>query len=343
MKVLYLSVIIGSGITVTVIIGILFLIGFHNDITNPQTIPLIPSENDTRPLMQDDPFMPDKNDSKILSQINQQALMYKKNGDRTKLYEQMNMMSKKLQDVASKSLGIDNLSITLNDTSDFPFVDPDVIADKSRTDSIACDIPTNIPNNLQKIRQTELFQMFANKYSKHGIGLSIADERTTYSIIHYGLYANDANNNTAFTYFHINSCTGQIMNPESYFLGCNDRTNNNFITTHNKNDIISSLKLDLFCKIPLDPWRQMAYNYSKDLSNKIKQTEMNHTKIKNNTAETEETFINEMNRISLLGSIANSIVEDTFDSNYTQKDIADYNSKYGKLPDDLSNIIKQRR
>jgi hypothetical protein len=47
-------------------------------------------------------------------------------------------------------------------------------------------------------------------------------------------------------------------------------------------------------------------------------------------------------RIALLGSIANSIVEDTFYSNDTQKDIIDYNSKYGKLPDDLSNIIKQR-
>lgn len=284
----------------------------------------------------------EENDSKVLSQINQQALMYEKNGDRVKLYEQTNLMNKKLQDVAFKSLGIDNVMITLNDTYDFPFVDPNVITNKSRTNSVACDIPTSIPNNLQKIRQTELFQMFANKYSKYGIGLSITDERRDYSIIHYGLYANDANNNTAFTYFHINSCTGQIMSPEIYFLGCNDKTNNNFMTTHNKNNIITSLKLDLFCKIPLDPWQQMAYDYSKDLSNKLMQIQMNHAKIKNNTAETEEAFFNEMNRISLLGSIANSIVEDTFDSNDTQKAITDYNSKYGDLPDDLSNIIKQR-
>lgn len=285
----------------------------------------------------------EENDSKVLSQINQQALMYEKNGDRTKLYEQTNLMTKKLQDVAFKSLGINNMLITLNDTFDFPFVGPDVIANKSRTDSIACDIPTSIPSNLQKIRQTELFQMFANKYSKYDMGLSIADERTTDSIIHYGLYANDVDNNTAFTYFHVNSCTGQIINPESYFLGCNDRANKNFMTTHNKNDIIASLKLDSFCKIPLDPWQQMAYEYDKDLSNEITQIQLNHTKIKNNTAATEEAFINEMNRISLLGSIANSIVEDTFDSNYTQKAIIDYNSKYGKLPDDLSNIIQQRR
>ncbi|MGI0059805.1 MAG: hypothetical protein ACREBJ_08545 [Nitrosotalea sp.] len=284
----------------------------------------------------------EENDSKVLLQINQQALMYEKNGDRIKLYEETNLMSKKLQDVASKSLGIDNVMITLNDTYDFPFVDPNVITNKSRTGSIACDIPTSIPNNLQKIRQTELFQMFANKYSRYGIGLSIMDERRDYSIIHYGLYANDANNNTAFTYFHINSCTGQIMNPESYFLGCHDRANNNFITTHNKNNIIASLKLDSFCKIPLDPWQQMAYNYEKDLSKKLIQIQMNHTKIKNNTAATEEAFFNEMSRISLLGSIANSIVEDTFDSNSTQKAITDYNSKYGKLPDELSNIIKQR-
>jgi hypothetical protein len=284
----------------------------------------------------------EENGSKVLSQINQQALIYKKNGDRTKLYEQTNLMTRKLQDVASKLLGIDNVMITLNDTFDFPFVDPNVIADKSRTDSIACDIPTSIPSNLQKIRQTELFQMFANKYSKYGIGLSIMDERRTDSIIHYGLYANDANNNTAFTYFHINSCTGQIINPEIYFLGCHDRANNNFMTTHNKNNIIASLKLDSFCKIPLDTWQQMAYEYGKDLSNKMMQIQLNHTKIKNNTAETEEAFFNEMNRISLLGSIANSIVEDTFDSNYAQKAITDYDSKYGKLPDDLSHIIKQR-
>jgi hypothetical protein len=48
MKTLHLSIITGSGITVAVIIGILFLIESHNDIANPQTISVGTSRNNSK-------------------------------------------------------------------------------------------------------------------------------------------------------------------------------------------------------------------------------------------------------------------------------------------------------
>jgi len=106
---------------------------------------------------------------------------------------------------------------------------------------------------MQILTQTENFERFTKKYSTYDLELSIQDERSQQSNIHYGLFATNSKNQSASTYFHLSSCTNEITDTETLFLHCYDGDTDNRFRTRNYDDIVSSYSNGDFCKIVLDP------------------------------------------------------------------------------------------
>ena len=146
-----------------------------------------------------------KSDAEILTGINQQAITYQKNEDQIKFDQQAILMQEKLKTVASNALEMPISQVYLEEDFNFPFVDASKI--QPSDESVICDILPKIPIHFQNIRETEMFQMFSQKYSQYDVELIIQDERRYNSTVHYGFIAtSEDKNNTASTHFHASSC-----------------------------------------------------------------------------------------------------------------------------------------
>lgn len=276
-----------------------------------------------------------------LNQINQQAVLAKTTENHDKFATYMSLMQKQLQVVASKALGIKITKIYLEEGFNFPFKDVSEVKlqeDQSQTYQI-CDIIPNIPTNLQKIRNTELFSMFMEKYHKYPIELFIQDERSFNSTVHYSFVAT-YENYTASTWFHMNSCTGQWS--AVYNLSCRDKQNDEFMHTRYTKEIVASLEGDDFCAIHLEPWRQELYDYSQIISDEMKKHQQKIESIKEDpTFERVMAFQSEMDRIGLLGNMAGHAMDGTFDDEKMQDMKKEYNERFGSIPDDLLTLIEK--
>ncbi len=294
-----------------------------------------------------------ESDAETLVQLNQQVIKYQKNDEQEKFVEQINMMQKKLNEIASDSLGI---AISNSDPQDgfggylFPYRDSSEL--KFREDQTPfpiCNIEEKIPIHLQKIRETEMFQMFFKKYAQYKIELDIMDERLGDSLIHYGfLVTSEDGNKTATTFFHVNSCTDTIHEQElNNLLWCKDGSKDYRMQTHFRDDIVASLEHDEFCIIPLDPWRQSVYDYMGTISAEISYqhetfqglfTVENMHKIK----ESQEVFESEIDRLELLMKLTRSIFEGKIDEQTTQESIQEYRDGFGDIPEELLELVEQR-
>ena len=87
-------------------------------------------------------------------------------------------MKEKQKEIASKILGVNISDAYVAEGWNYPFRDKSEIRPMAGTEPITtCNIPERIPIHLQKIRQSEMFQMFVGKYSQHQLMIDISDER----------------------------------------------------------------------------------------------------------------------------------------------------------------------
>lgn len=126
----------------------------------------------------------------LLDEINQQALIDQENDNPKEFEKQINTMKEKQIEIASKILGIYISDAYIADGWNFPFRDSSDIEPLPVQESIPiCNIPENIPFHLETIRYSEMFQMFAEKYSKYHLTIDVSDERRHNSMVHYDIIA----------------------------------------------------------------------------------------------------------------------------------------------------------
>jgi len=184
--------------------------------------------------------------------INENSKKYNLDGDIQKFNASRKLMEEKFKELSSDLLGIRISKVTLLE-GQYPFLTVQERAEKfGYVPSTICAFEQNIPLQIQKIPKTDNFQMFSKKYSSHTLELDLFDERNDISNIHYGLIATNGKNQSASTYFHLDSCTNEISDKEPYYLSCFDGNNDYRFATFNYDDIISSYSNGHFCKIVLD-------------------------------------------------------------------------------------------
>jgi hypothetical protein len=280
--------------------------------------------------------------SQILSEINQQAIIYQKNDEKEKFSEQKKLMHERLEKISSQTLGLNIFIDELYDSL-FPFVDGSKIKIPEDKEQIEiCNILENFPIHFEKIKEAKMFKMFAEKYSEYPIELSLQDERSINSLFHYGFIAKSDDGRSALTHFHVNSCTDEIIDSDDYFLSCHNDQIREVFGTKNRDYILASLNHKDFCIIPLDDWRQSIYEYGKTLSAK----EEKYIQQLENAKHDDETVRKlqiEMHQIDKLHNLVVMIVSGTVNEKIIQEKIHEYNKTYGNLPDEFLELLEKKK
>jgi len=278
----------------------------------------------------------------ILSEINRQGIIHQKNGTQQNFDEQMILMRERQKEIASEILGIKISDAYVAKGWNFPFKESSkVTIVNPEFEKPLCNIPENIPDQLQIIQQSEMFQMFAKKYSQYQLMIDISDERYNEGLVHYDLIAtSDDESFTASTWFHLDSCTTEkIFSP--YILFCKDTTNGNSTYTRIKSEIISSLNNDDFCTIQLESWHRDLRNYQEKISEKIHTITRGDVLVDSDSNLSEKSFW-EL-RLGLLNDIIRYYESENSDYKKMQENVAKYDRKFGSLPDELLEIIEQKK
>ena len=282
-----------------------------------------------------------ENFASILAEVNEEAVIYQKNGNQEKSERQLNLMKEKQKEIASKILGVNISDAYVAEGWNYPFRDKSEIKPMAGTEPITtCNIPERIPIHLQKIRQSEMFQMFVGKYSQHQLMIDISDERYHMGLVHYDLIAtSDDGSFTASTDFHLDSCTDNMK--WSYFLLCKDVRSDEHISTRIKSEIMSSLESTEFCDIKFEPWHQAIRDYQLKISDESYKL---HQKMASATGEDESyRLVSELNRLGLLNNIARHYESGNTDASEIHEYLRKYEKQYGSLPDELLELIGNRK
>ena len=277
-----------------------------------------------------------------LVQINEKSKKYQLLDDVQKFDESKKLMQEKLKIISMDYLEIKISEVTLLE-GQYPFWDVQYRVDRFDLEpSSICAFEQNMPLHLQKISQTENFQKFTKKYSSYHLELDIFDERNNISNIHYGLIATNEKNQGASTYFHLDSCTNEITDKNPYHLNCFDENDDYRFTTSNSEHVLSSYSNSHFCKIELDSWRQSLYDYSKILQEKQRQLQ---TESMADTVDSEShwKFFSEMNKQGELGNLVAYMIHNNFDEKSLQDKIEQYENQFGIIPDELLELMNQRK
>ena len=282
-----------------------------------------------------------KQTNEIIS-INEKSKKYKIDDNIQQFNASRILMEEKFKELSSDLLGIRISKVTLLE-GQYPFLTVQERAEKfDYAPSSICAIEQNIPLQLQKISQTENFQIFSKKYASYTLELDIFDERNDISNIHYGLIATNDNDQLASTYFHLDTCTNEITDKNQYSLNCSDKNIDYRFATFNTDDVISSYSNGYFCKIELDSWRQSLYDYSlalRDQRHQLQQESM----IEVADQETQWTLISEMHKLGEIGNLIAQIIHYNYDEQSLQEQIKQYEKQYGDIPDDLSELMEKRK
>jgi len=282
----------------------------------------------------------------LLAEINQQALIQQKNGNQEEFEKQMILMKEKQTEISSKILDINISDAYIADGWNFPFRNSSDIEPLPRQETLTiCNVPENIPFHLETIRDSEMFQIFAEKYSKYPLTIDISDERRHNSMVHYDIIAaSEDGNYHASTYFHINSCTGQS---DPYLnLHCSGPTQEDSKRAYLMENIADSLDDDTFCTISFKPWQEKLFEYSENISEESKKIQQ-QLQMKMESGDTDELreIFSEMKRLELLNRISFDATRNTDDDDgkWVTEDILEYNERYGDLPEELLELIEQRK
>lgn len=274
--------------------------------------------------------------------INQLSKKYQLTNDEQRFEDSKRLMQEKLKEISLDYMGLKIAHVELLEGY-YPFQNSTHWAERFDLEpSSICDFERSIPLQMQKLSQTENFKIFTKKYASHNLELSIQDERSYQSNIHYGLFVTNNHNQSASTYFHLSSCTDEITDNDPLFLHCFDGETGYRYATHNYDDIISSYSNGEFCNIVLDPWRQSLYDYSLKLREKQRQLQQESMEDNFKDYESQSVFFTEMNRQGELGNIVGVMVHGKFDDPATKEMIVKYEKQYGSLSDELLELIEKR-
>ena len=277
-----------------------------------------------------------------IAQINDKSKKYYLIDDVQKFNASKKLMQETLKEISLNYMGLEIGHVELIEGY-YPFQNATFWEKRFDLEPLSvCDFERKIPLHMKIVSQTENFKMFTKKYAPYKLVLSIQDERTYQSNVHYGLIATNDGNQRASTYFHINSCTGEITDKEPYFLHCFDETSDYRFATFNSNDIISSYSNDHFCKIELDPWRQSLHDYSKTMQQKQRQLEREAME-GTIDAESQQKFFSEMNKQGDLGNLVAYMIHYDFDEQSLQEKIEQYEQQYDSLPEELLELMEKEK
>jgi len=283
-----------------------------------------------------------ENHGNILDEINQDAVIYQNNNDQEKFEEQLILMKERQKEIASIILGVNISDAYVTEGWNFPFRDVSEVTPMGGTEPVlTCSIPEKIPAHLQKIRQSDMFQMFAGKYFQHQLTIDISDERYSGGLVHYDLIATaDDKLFSASTDFHLDSCTDEMK--WSYFLLCKDLRSEGHTATRIKSEITSSLGSDEFCNIEFEQWHQNLRTYQAKISKEIDTLTQGYIPMDSQDNESYRYFL-EFQRLGLLNDIMRYYESENLDHKKLQEDVAEYNKKFGSLPEELLEIIEGRK
>ena len=282
------------------------------------------------------------NHSSELVQLNESSKKYHALENEKRFDETKKQMQEKLKEISLDYLGLNISSVELIE-GQYPFRDSTVWAERFDLDPASvCNFEKKIPLHMQVITQTENYERFAKKYSHYNLTLSIFDERHPISNVHYGLIATNDKNQSVSTYFHIDSCSDKRTDKELLFLNCFDEKAKYRYATFNYDDIVVSYSNIDFCKIELDPWRQSIYEYAQKLNEKRREFEMEQM-MSIEDYEDQLQVMGEMNRQGDLGNIVWNIVHGKFDDQKIQEMIKSYAKRHGSLPEELLDLIENRK
>ncbi len=282
----------------------------------------------------------EKTDAETLSEINQLGLLYQKNKDVEKFEKQMKLMQEEQKVVTPRYLGINISEIYIKEKWNFPFMEPsDVVIHNPELIKPVCKIPENIPYHLQNIRQSEMFQIFAEKYSQHHIMIDISDERYAGGLIHYTIITTSENESfTASTNFHLDSCTGEMK--WSNNLSCKDTRNDEHMYTAIKSEIYSSLENKEFCNIKLESWHQDLRIYQIKISDELHKLTQEKVPINSDGNQSHRYFL-DFKKLGLLLDITRHYESSVLDTEKLQEDLKEYDRIFGSLPDELLELLEQ--
>ena len=298
---------------------------------------------------------PSVKDGEILRALDETAKMYRNGGQDAKAEEQEEMFQNKLAEVARGMLGVEISSVY----AELFFSGP---MDPTWNPGQVCGSAGDIPAHLAKVRDAEWYVAFMEKYSAYPIEMHLNDERPFG--FHYGFVAESGDESHALTYFHVDTCTSRVTDPESYLLRCFDGEIGLTINTSNRNDTTASLKQDDFCPIPISQWRQAFYVYAINVNGERYRIMEKMQSIDNR--EDDIAAWHEMDRLNALVDLAHAVASDNFTArthifiypyqgdltdaaasrNFTdnaiQEKIQDYRDIYGTLPDEFLKLLEDR-
>jgi len=283
-----------------------------------------------------------KSDGETLDELNRQGTIYQKNGNQENFDGQMILMKEKQKEIASRILGLNISDAYVAAGWNFPFKESSevTVIDPEFKEPI-CDIPEKIPVHLQNIQQSEMFQMFTEKYSPYQLMIDISDERYGIGLVHYDLIAtSDDGLFSASTYFHLDSCTDKMK--WQYFLLCKDTRSDEHMTTRIKSEIISSLESNEFCNIKFEPWHQNLIDYQTKISDELYKLTQGETPV-DSGGNPSQKFFSDFGRLGLLNDIIRYYESENEDHKKMQADVTEYNMKFGSLPEELLKIIESRK
>lgn len=276
-----------------------------------------------------------------LEQINLEAKEARAGGDEARFLKAMSVMRQRIALLASYELGVPISDVYLEEGFNFPFVDASEVKIRGNASEQmpACDIIPKIPTHLQKVRQNEMFQMFVGKYGAYQLELTIQDERSYKSTVHYTLAARSGNV-SASTFFHINSCSDRI-DADYYNLHCYDWEKDEHTDAIYKGAVAASLESDEFCTIELEPWRQALSDYGFSVQSQLKTHLQSLSGTKPDHKAMEE-FYHEAQRLDSLGSLVAYAMGDKFEVAKMEEMIRDYEDKFGPIPEEFLELADRK-
>ena len=275
-------------------------------------------------LLEDQPVR----DGEMLLSMYEAAATYRSSGQYVKAWEQKGMFQDEVAGVASRVLDVEVSSVY----AELFFGGP---MDPTWNPGQVCGSAGDIPAHLAKVRDAEWYVAFMEKYSAYPIEMHLNDERPRFGF-HYGFVAMSGDGGIASTYFHVDTCTGEVTDPASYLLHCYDEGSGYSYDSRDYDTTAASLDLEDFCVIPVSPWRQSVYGHLKefegDLDRYLEEVGKPHAD--------RLSLVPEEARLDRLTSLAYQIYHNYMVDEDIQGNILHYCREHGPLPEDFAVLIE---
>ena len=284
-----------------------------------------------------------ENFASILAEINEEAAIYQKNDNPEKSERQLNLMKEKQAEIASKILGVVISEAYVAEGWNYPFKESSgVTVFNPEFEKPICDIPEKIPMHLQIIQQSDMFQMFAGKYSQHHMMIDISDERNGGGLVHYDLIAtSDNEEHTASTNFHLDSCTGEFAYNKHILMCKNLISEERSFATYPAN-IRDSLDDNSFCVFAFKPWQENLFEYGHILSEQAEKLyPYSYYDESEEFQEEKHDSFKKSSELKLLAKISYDAGH-MVDKESLEDEISKYEKRYNKMPDELQKLIDVR-